>query len=146
MPKNYRQKFKYYENKKSFSDEIKSNFHHFWRAIIEANKKNVFLEGESPNLNAIVKVRRNSCDQVFLGMTLSKKIYHNSDGSSSHQLVLSYRYFSTNNKNENMEILCQFHIIQKSLLLKTMESHFSVVLLKEWCIYPHLWVKLKFLL
>ena len=109
MPKNSRQKFKYYENKQSFSDEIKSNFHHFWRAIIEANKKKyVILEGESPNLNAIVKVRRNSCDQVFWGMTLSKKIYHNSDGSSSHQLVLSYRYFSTNNKNENMEYYASF--------------------------------------
>ena len=31
------------------SSEIKSIFHHFVRAIIEANKK-VFLEGESPTL------------------------------------------------------------------------------------------------
>ena len=41
MPKNARQKFKYPENEKSFQDEIKSVFHHFGRAIIEAdNKKN----------------------------------------------------------------------------------------------------------
>ena len=32
-----------------------------------------FLESESPTLNAIAKVRRNSCDQVFLGMTLLTK-------------------------------------------------------------------------
>ena len=67
-----------------------------------------FLESESPTLNAIAKVRRNSCDQVFLGMTLSKEIYHDSGGSGSHQLVLSYRYFSTNNKNENMEYYGSF--------------------------------------
>ena len=51
MPKKSRQKFKYLENEKSFSDEIKSIFDHFWRAIIEANKKKK-LEGESPTLSA----------------------------------------------------------------------------------------------
>ena len=50
MPKKSRQKFKYRENEKSFEDEIKSIFHYFWRTIIEANKKNLFLEGESPTL------------------------------------------------------------------------------------------------
>ena len=49
MPKKSRQKFKYLENEKRFYDEIKSIFHHFWRAIIEANKKN-FFEGKSPTL------------------------------------------------------------------------------------------------
>ena len=39
MPKKSRQKLKYLENKKRFEDEIKSIFHHFWRAAIEANKK-----------------------------------------------------------------------------------------------------------
>ena len=39
MSKNSRQKFKYLENEKSFEDKIKSIFHHFGRAIIEANKK-----------------------------------------------------------------------------------------------------------
>ena len=38
MTKKSRQKFKYLENKKSFSDEIKSNFHNFQGAFIEANK------------------------------------------------------------------------------------------------------------
>ena len=51
MPKKSRQKLKYLENEKSFYDEIKSVFHHFCRAIIEANKKNFFLEGGSPTLN-----------------------------------------------------------------------------------------------
>ena len=32
------QKFEYLENKKRFLDEIKSNFHNFWRAIIEKTK------------------------------------------------------------------------------------------------------------
>ena len=50
MPKKSRQKFKYLENEKSFWNEIKSIFHHFWRAIIEVIKK-IFLEGESPTLN-----------------------------------------------------------------------------------------------
>ena len=36
---------------KSFLDEIKSIFHHFWRTIIEAN--NIFWEGESPTLRVI---------------------------------------------------------------------------------------------
>ena len=49
MPKKSRQKFKYLENEKSFYDEIKTIFHHLWRAIIEANK-NIFLEGEGPTL------------------------------------------------------------------------------------------------
>ena len=35
--------------KRAFFDKIKIIFHHFWRAIIEANK-NFFLEGESPTL------------------------------------------------------------------------------------------------
>ena len=42
MPKKSRQKFKYLDNEKSFQDEIKSIFHHFERAIIEANKKIYF--------------------------------------------------------------------------------------------------------
>ena len=40
MTKKSRQKSKYYENEKSFCDEIKSVFHHFKRVFIEANKKN----------------------------------------------------------------------------------------------------------
>ena len=42
MPKKSIQKFKYLENEKGFSHEIKNIFHHFWRAIIERNKKNFF--------------------------------------------------------------------------------------------------------
>ena len=33
---------KYLENKKSFQDEIKNIFHHFLKALIEANKTNLF--------------------------------------------------------------------------------------------------------
>ena len=39
MTKKSRQKLKYLENEKSFWDEIKSIFYHFWRVIIEVNKK-----------------------------------------------------------------------------------------------------------
>ena len=49
MTKKSRQKFKYYENKKSYYDEIKSIFHHFYRAFIGSNKT-IFLERESPTL------------------------------------------------------------------------------------------------
>ena len=49
MAEKWRQKFKYIENKKSFQDEIKSIFHHFWRTIIEGNNK-IFWEGENPTL------------------------------------------------------------------------------------------------
>ena len=35
------QKFEYLENKKSFLDEIKKNFHSFWRAIIYWRNKNL---------------------------------------------------------------------------------------------------------
>ena len=38
MNKKPRQKFKYLENEKRFSDEIKSIFHYFQRAFIEENK------------------------------------------------------------------------------------------------------------
>ena len=50
MPRKSRQTFKYLENEKSFQNEIKSNFHQFSMAIIEANKINFFLEGERPTL------------------------------------------------------------------------------------------------
>ena len=48
-PKKSKQKFKYLENEKIFSYEIKSIFHHFERAFIEANKRN-FLKSERPTL------------------------------------------------------------------------------------------------
>ena len=51
MIKKLRQKFKYPENRKSFEDEIKSIFHHFYKAFIEVNKKKNFSWGdESPTL------------------------------------------------------------------------------------------------
>ena len=43
MTKKSRQKFKHPENEKSFEDKIKNIFHHFWKAIIKANK-NFFLK------------------------------------------------------------------------------------------------------
>ena len=42
MPKKSRKKLKYLENEKSFQDVIKSTFHHFSRAIIEANNNKKF--------------------------------------------------------------------------------------------------------
>ena len=42
MTKKSKQKIKYVENEKSFQDEIKSIFHLFLRAFIEANKANFF--------------------------------------------------------------------------------------------------------
>ena len=50
MTKKSRQKFKYLENKKSFSDEIKSSFYHFKRFSTEQIKQ-FFLEGESLTLS-----------------------------------------------------------------------------------------------
>ena len=48
MKKMLRQKVKYLENEKSFHDEIKNTFLHFWRAFIEASEKD--SEGESLTL------------------------------------------------------------------------------------------------
>ena len=45
MIKKSRQKFKYLDNEKSFYDELKSIFHHFQSAFIEANKTFFFLLG-----------------------------------------------------------------------------------------------------
>ena len=42
MTKMSREKFKYLQKEKSFYDEIKSIFHHFYGAFIEANKKKCF--------------------------------------------------------------------------------------------------------
>ena len=53
MPIKSREKCKNLENEKSFRDEIKSIFHHFWRAIIEAIKKNFFGGWESDFNNNI---------------------------------------------------------------------------------------------
>ena len=54
MTKKSRQKFKHFENKKSFQDdEIKSNFHHFSRAFIEANKKK-FVWKKDPCLAGVL--------------------------------------------------------------------------------------------
>ena len=50
MIKNSRQKIKDLDNKKSFQNEIKINFHHFQRALIEVNKT-IFLEGEDQTLS-----------------------------------------------------------------------------------------------
>ena len=49
MTKKSRQKCKYLENEKNFQDEITSIFHHFWRAIIEENKKKIFFWGWEPD-------------------------------------------------------------------------------------------------
>ena len=58
MAKKSRQRFEYLENEKSFEDEIKTIFHNFRRAIIEANK--FFFQGESPtlkiNLEYVLKI------------------------------------------------------------------------------------------
>ena len=54
-----RQKYKYLENEKNFENEIKSIFHQFYKAFIEANKKNFFVEHESPTLMEIKKQRVN---------------------------------------------------------------------------------------
>ena len=60
MPKKSRQKVKYLENEKSFQDEIKRTFHHFWRAIIEANKNFFFERWESYFKNSIVAAMQDS--------------------------------------------------------------------------------------
>ena len=58
MAKKSRQRLEYLENEKSFEDEIKTIFHYFRRAIIEANK--FFFQGESPtlkiNLEYVLKI------------------------------------------------------------------------------------------
>ena len=54
MTKKSRQKFKHPENEKSFEDKIKSIFHHFWKAIIKANK--IFFEGGSSTSTHIILV------------------------------------------------------------------------------------------
>ena len=51
MTKKSAQKLKYFETERSFYDESKSIFHQFWRGIIKANKKELFLEGDSPTLS-----------------------------------------------------------------------------------------------
>ena len=43
MIKKSRQKFKYLDNEKTFYDELKSIFHHFQSALIEANKAFFFF-------------------------------------------------------------------------------------------------------
>ena len=71
MTKKTWQKRKYLENEKSFLDEIKTNFHHFWRALNEANNnffgrwesefKYVFDEKEIVGSNFVNSVVEWSC-------------------------------------------------------------------------------------
>ena len=42
MTENSQKNLKYLENENSMQGEIKSIFHNFWSAIIEANNKNFF--------------------------------------------------------------------------------------------------------
>ena len=54
MTKKSRQ-FKDLENRKSFSDEIKSIFHHFYRAFIEANKP-IFFKKKKTQMSFVQKL------------------------------------------------------------------------------------------
>ena len=63
MTKKSRQNFKHLDKEKSFLDEIKSIFHHFWRDFIETNKKKI-LEGESPTLRTAIL--KNICERPLL--------------------------------------------------------------------------------
>ena len=66
ITKNSRQKLKYLENEKRFYGELKSIFHHFQRAFIETNKKNLLLEGESLTLiNKICKTHHKTLQVVY---------------------------------------------------------------------------------
>ena len=56
MTKRSRQKFKNHQNEKRFSDEMKSIFHQFQKALSEAKKKLLFLIGESPVLVLLVSI------------------------------------------------------------------------------------------
>ena len=47
MTKMSRQKFQYLQNEKSFHDEMKNIFHHFYRVSIKANKMIFFRRWES---------------------------------------------------------------------------------------------------
>ena len=58
MTKKSRQKFKCLENIKSFYDEMKITFHHFYRIFTEVNKTN-FFEGECPTLKLTEKSEKN---------------------------------------------------------------------------------------
>ena len=57
MTRKSKQKLKYLENEKSFQDEIKSIFHNFLRAFIEANEANFFERWESDFKSAIKDVK-----------------------------------------------------------------------------------------
>ena len=48
MNKNSRQKFKYFENEKSFSGEIKSILYHFKKAFIEGKNNPIFIRKVTP--------------------------------------------------------------------------------------------------
>ena len=65
MTKKSRQNFKHLDKEKSFLDEIKSIFHHFWRDFIETNKKKYFGRWE-PNF-------KNSYFEEHLWTTASEK-------------------------------------------------------------------------
>ena len=54
------QKFKYLTNEKSFSNHaMKTIFHHSYRAFVEANRNNYFLEGKDPIVSFLKICQRN---------------------------------------------------------------------------------------
>ena len=59
MSKKSRQKFKYLDNEKSFSGEIKS----ISRACIEVNN---FLEGENPTLQLVLSITYRVTDSLYV--------------------------------------------------------------------------------
>ena len=87
---------------------------------------------------------KHSCDQVTFSVTFSmvlSKNYHNSDGSCSHQNVISYRRSYTKNKNENTKyhsILISF----KSQVYSRQGSPISLLFgTRSLVSYLHVWVK-----
>ena len=53
MTKRSRQKFKNHENEKRFSDEMKSIFHQFQKALSEAKKETSFFDRGEPSFSVI---------------------------------------------------------------------------------------------
>ena len=118
LSKKRRQKFEYLENDKSFWDEIKSIFHHFWRAVIEVNNKKINLGGESPTLSYgrknekflhkrkifhFLKTPQYSFQIMWLFLKLSSKLSFNTHLTNTHQVQIRNYFLYLKHRQDTLE-------------------------------------------
>ena len=98
------EKLKYLENEKSFYDEIKNIFHHFWKAIIKANKKISFFVRRESDFKFQPNICNESYDSLRTSMNLSDPAILNIKGSNYCCIITRIRKKEAINLMQNIDL------------------------------------------